>query len=121
MVATLTSAMRLDDPRIVSSDGCHHCGEVLPSSPARVEFEGELRAFCCEGCAAAAQWIGDADLGDYYRLRSARGNRVAADVADYAAWDRDDVLAEHARPAGDQLEITVLTQGMHCAASAGAG
>ena len=118
MVATLTSAMRLDDPRIVSSDGCHHCGEVLPASPARVEFEGELLAFCCEGCAAAAQWIGDADLGDYYRLRSERAARVGTDPVDLAVWDRDELLAEHAHDIEGGREITLLTDGMRCAACA---
>ena len=97
---------------------CFHCGEDVDAGGSRRSVAGAIRDFCCTGCAAAAEWIAQADLGDYYRLRSARGNRVAADVADYAAWDRDDVLAEHARPAGDHLEITVLTQGMHCAACA---
>ena len=38
--------------------------------PARLRMDGDERAFCCDGCAAAAQWLRDAKLDDYYRLRS---------------------------------------------------
>ena len=47
--------------------GCFHCGEPLPSMPALARIDGEQRAFCCDGCAAAADWIRDAHLDDYYR------------------------------------------------------
>jgi Cu2+-exporting ATPase len=121
VAATLTSTTAFDDPRAtaaVADGGCHHCGEALPADPARVEFEGELRAFCCEGCSAAAQWIGDADLGDYYRLRSERAARVATGTVDLAVWDRDELLAEHAHDIDGGREITLLTDGMRCAACA---
>ena len=76
---------------------CHHCGEPLPQSPVRADVEGTTRDFCCEGCAAAARWILDAHLDDYYRLRSAPGGRVDADAPALAAWDREELLAGHAR------------------------
>ena len=97
---------------------CFHCGEIVAGDGVQVSMAQALRDFCCRGCAAAAQWIADAQLDDYYRLRSAQGNRVSAAQADFSAWDRDDVLAEHARDLGEEREITVLTQGMHCAACA---
>ncbi|MFO1453096.1 MAG: heavy metal translocating P-type ATPase metal-binding domain-containing protein [Lysobacterales bacterium] len=34
---------------------CHHCGEPLPQYPVQAEFGGSARAFCCDGCAAAAR------------------------------------------------------------------
>ncbi|MCX7041924.1 MAG: heavy metal translocating P-type ATPase metal-binding domain-containing protein [Gammaproteobacteria bacterium] len=97
---------------------CFHCGEPVADNPvirllARVE-----QAFCCEGCAAAADWIANADLGDYYRLRSASGTRVDADATDFSAWDRDTFLAAQTRSIDSDREITVLTQGMRCAACA---
>ena len=76
------------------------------------------QVFCCEGCAAAADWIAGADLGDYYRLRSAAGTRVDADTTDFSAWDRDNFLAAQTRSVDSEREITVLTQGMRCAACA---
>jgi len=98
--------------------GCWHCGEPLPPAPAHVDVDGTPRAFCCDGCAAAAQWIRDSDLDDYYRLRSEHASRVGTEPADFAVWDRDDVVAGHARDVDGGREITVLTDGMRCAACA---
>ncbi|GAB3096193.1 heavy metal translocating P-type ATPase [Lysobacter terrae] len=98
---------------------CFHCGESLPAAPARLRVDGADRAFCCDGCAAAAQWIRDARLDDYYRLRSSPAARATADDADdLALWDREEVLAEHARAIPGGRELTLLTDGMRCAACA---
>ncbi|MFD0737849.1 heavy metal translocating P-type ATPase [Lysobacter koreensis] len=106
------------DLRLADAGGCHHCGEELPPSPARLQFDGAIRAFCCDGCAAAAQWIREADLGDYYRLRSEHAGRVGTEAVDLRVWDRDEVLAEHALVIEGGREITLLTDGMRCAACA---
>lgn len=102
----------------VPGDGCHHCGETLPAMPAKVQLDGQWQWFCCDGCAAAAQWIRDARLGDYYKLRSEPGMRVRADAADFGVWDREELLAGHARDVEGGREITVLSDGMRCAACA---
>jgi Cu2+-exporting ATPase len=96
---------------------CFHCGEVLPSSPLRLDVDGQPQAFCCQGCGAAAEWIRQSALGDYYRLRSVAATRVD-DVPDLTGWDREDLLREHATPVAGGLEITLLTDGMRCAACA---
>lgn len=97
---------------------CFHCGEALPHAPAIANVEGVERAFCCTGCAAAASWIVDASLQDYYRLRQSEAAKIDPDDTDYRAWDREDVLAGHTRAVDDGREITVLTDGMRCAACA---
>src|SRR3546814_17422510 len=74
--------------------------------------------FCCEGCAGAAQWIRDADLGDYYQLRSAPAGQVGVEPMDFSAWDRDDLLHEHVHAVDGGREITVLTDGIRCSACA---
>lgn len=96
---------------------CHHCGEALPASPVWREVEGEAHGYCCHGCAAAAEWIRQSALDDYYRLRSEAGARVD-ELPDLSHWDRDDVLADHAFRVAGGLEITVLTDAMRCAACA---
>ncbi|WP_246109178.1 heavy metal translocating P-type ATPase [Vulcaniibacterium gelatinicum] len=98
--------------------GCFHCGEPLSAAPVRLRLDAAERAFCCTGCAAAAQWIRDAALEDYYRLRQAHGARVEAEGEDLALWDRPEVLAEHARTVDGGREITLLADGMRCAACA---
>ena len=97
---------------------CYHCGEALPERATSVLVDGVPRPVCCPGCGAAAQWIRDAGLGDYYRLRGDAGARVDAHAGDFQAWDRADVQAGHvvATPQGHQ--ITVVVEGMHCAACA---
>src|SRR5690606_26823592 len=94
------------------------CGEALPTPPVALALEGGERRFCCEGCAAAAQWIRDAELGDYYRLREQPGRRIEADDHALAHWDREDVLAGHARTIEGGREIVVVADGMRCAACA---
>lgn len=101
-----------------ASGRCFHCGEALPHSPAIANVEGAQRAFCCTGCAAAASWIVDASLQDYYRLRQSEAAKIDPDDTDYRAWDREDVLAGHTRAVDEGREITVLTDGMRCAACA---
>ena len=77
--------------------GCFHCSEALPAVPATARIDGAPRRFCCDGCAAAAQWIRDAHLVDYYRLRSEPGGRIADLDAQLAAFDRDDIQSGHVR------------------------
>ena len=94
---------------------CHHCGEPVASAH---PVTADDPVFCCEGCAAAAAWIRDADLGSYYRLRSANANRVQADRLDLESWDRTELLDEHSRVVEGGREIVLLTDGMRCAACA---
>lgn len=97
---------------------CFHCGEPLPAQPVIDTVSGAERPFCCTGCAAAARWIGEASLDDYYRLRQGDAARVGTETLDYASWDRDDLLSEHSVAVDGGREITLLTDGMRCAACA---
>ena len=106
------------DPVSAAAACCYHCGDALPAAFLCVHLDGAERAMCCSGCAGAAAWIRDAGLDDYYRLRQRDGSRVAAETADFSAWDRDDVQAQHAREVADGREITLVVEGMHCAACA---
>jgi Cu2+-exporting ATPase len=97
---------------------CYHCAEPLPDDPPTDLLDGTLQSFCCAGCAAAARWIRDAHLDDYYRLRSAHGRRIDAGATDLGAWDRDEIQAGHVRDTDLGREITLVTDGMRCAACA---
>ncbi len=97
---------------------CFHCGESLPAQPRTLDVDGAARAFCCDGCAAAAQWIRDAGLGQYYRLRRDDAARVDVDADDFRAWMQPAILAEHAWAVPGGMEMVVLSGGMRCAACA---
>ncbi|WP_202844824.1 heavy metal translocating P-type ATPase [Luteimonas saliphila] len=102
----------------VPAPACHHCGEPLPRGAVHRVVDAESRDYCCDGCAAAARWIRDADLGDYYRLRTVAAGRVGNERVDLSAWDREDLLREHAHAIDGGHRITLLTDGMRCAACA---
>ncbi|MFA7487081.1 MAG: heavy metal translocating P-type ATPase [Lysobacteraceae bacterium] len=109
------------DARVVpvSATTCFHCGEALGGDAVSLRIDGESHDFCCSGCAGAAEWIATAGLGDYYRLRQSQGQRVDAEQdEDLGLWDRPEVQAEHVRRVGENRQITVLTDGMRCAACA---
>ena len=98
--------------------GCFHCGEALPAPALTLDVDGVARAFCCDGCAAAARWIRDAGLGQYYRLRRDDAARVDAAADDFQAWMEPEILAEHAWAVPGGMEIVLLGGGLRCAACA---
>lgn len=99
---------------------CWHCGEKLPASGVvHAEVAGSRRALCCEGCHAAAAWIEQLGLGDYYRLRThpAQKPEPRRDGADAEqAWQRDEVARHVVRDLGDhRREMVLLVEGVRCA------
>lgn len=105
---------------MIEGGGCWHCGEPLPAHPAHATVSGTSHAVCCNGCRAAAEWIGALGLADYYRLRSEVAvpapdpGLIAGNAAAYAR----PALARHlVRDLGDgRSEALVLVDGLRCAA-----
>lgn len=55
----------------VRTSSCHHCRATLPQAQAlMVTVDGTAHAFCCQGCATAAQLIGALSLQSFYELRN---------------------------------------------------
>ena len=98
---------------------CFHCGQAVPADAPRVPVDGEARPVCCAGCAAAAEWIQSAGLGDYYQLRQQAGNRIEASDADLTAWDGEALQQAHAHLHADGTrDATLALEGLRCAACA---
>ena len=99
---------------------CFHCGLGIDAGARHaLAVSGELRAFCCAGCAAAAAAIAGAGLEDYYRLReSAPARRVTEDGADaYRAYDDPEFQRGFVTTtASGQCEAALLLDGVRCAA-----
>jgi len=100
---------------------CWHCGEPLPGHDAPVAVvAGIAHAVCCHGCRAAAEWIDQLGLADYYRLRSAPAERAvpaAAIEGEAAAWARPELARHVVRELGGGLQETlVLVDGLRCSA-----
>lgn len=99
---------------------CWHCGEVLPATGiVYAEVAGSQRALCCEGCHAAAAWIEQLGLGDYYRLRThpAQKPELHHDESESdQAWQRAEVARHVVRDLGDhRREMVLLIEGVRCA------
>lgn len=103
----------MNDP---GADRCYHCSEPLGKAAMDLSSQGDSRMFCCAGCAAAARFIDEAGLADYYRLRSEHPGR-AADT-DFSVWDTPQMLETQSVACEGGREITVLSDGMRCAACA---
>ncbi len=97
---------------------CFHCLEPLGFNAVTLDISNMPQRFCCNGCAHAAQWIDQEGLGDYYLLRSKEAGRVDASALDYTAWDREDIQRLHVLSSPESASITLLSDGMHCAACA---
>ncbi len=120
----------------MSAKDCFHCGEPVPAGvELSIEIDGRARPMCCSGCRAVASVIHDAGLGRYYEFRDRLPERPdaessAAASSGYTAWDREAVIAHHARaPAAglrnrstvataDSVEVVLVLENVHCAACA---
>ena len=104
----------------MSAGACFHC--ALPIDRAnefQVEIDGELKSVCCPGCKAVAELIRDTGMSSYYAMREAPppgAGRPADDAAEWAIYDRDDMLAAFAEADDGRVEATIYAGGMYCAA-----
>lgn len=101
------------------SPRCHHCQDFV-NERERIDatIGGIRRAFCCHGCKAAAEWIEQLGLADYYQLRSSPARRPQADdVAGLDAWAQPALDRHVVRAVDDALsEVCLLIEGVRCSA-----
>ncbi len=102
-----------------SAEGCFHCGLPLPPEQSfHEEIHGEQRQFCCVGCQSVCTAIYDAGLEGFYQ-RTPDGTLLAPPPEpprDLALYDLDEVQEEFVHELGDEREIHLLVEGIHCAA-----
>lgn len=96
---------------------CHHCGEPMPTDGRLTALiGGQQRPVCCTGCRAAAEWITELGLGDYYQLRSRNAERPQQIPAEHAAWQREELQRHVVRELGPaRSEVCLLVDGVRCA------
>ena len=107
--------MSVPDP----NQTCFHCSlPIAPGQDLVAEIEGEPRHFCCNGCKAVCEMIYQTGLEGFYQ-------RTPEDVClapppeppkDLALYDMDEVQAEFVPELGEEREIHLLVEGIHCAA-----
>jgi Cu2+-exporting ATPase len=103
-----------------AGDTCFHCGEPMPRGlEIRARIAGREEPVCCHGCRAVAEFITGAGLGDYYRYRDAASTRADEPPRPdrWSAYDQAELVERLTRPeAGGARSITVLLEGLRCAA-----
>ncbi len=105
--------------RDLHAGGCFHCGLPLPPEEQfSEEIDGATREFCCFGCQSVCQAIYEAGLQGFYQ-RTPEGTLLAPPPEppkDTALYDLDEVQEEFTHNLGEQREIHLLVEGIHCAA-----
>ena len=74
---------------------------------------------CCQGCRAAAEWIEQLGLGDYYRLRTQPAKKPDWNTTsrNRDAWQRSELARHVIRDLGAGCrETMLLIEGMRCSA-----
>jgi len=99
--------------------GCFHCGLPLPPDDTyRAVIQDEERQFCCFGCQSVCSAIYEAGLEGFYQ-RTPDGTLLAPPPEppnDLGLYDLDEVQEEFVRDLGEEREIHLLVEGIHCAA-----
>ena len=100
-------------------NGCFHCGLPLPEKELfETEIDGSARRFCCFGCQSVCRTIYEAGLDGFYQ-RAPEGTLLAPPPelpGDLAFYDLDEIQSEYVTDLGEQREIDLLVEGIHCAA-----
>ncbi len=101
---------------------CFHCGEPVPAGcRLTVQANGGPQPVCCSGCEAVASLILRSGLSGYYRFRTARAARPAAqDFEVEASWRSfDQRVSLWGEPLADgQYELLLQAENVRCAACA---
>ncbi len=97
---------------------CFHCGEPNPAGlELFVVLDGERRPMCCAGCKAAAEFIRDAGLDDYYRFREAPAPRPEEFPDDaWVTYDRPEVQERLVASRDGHSSVNLLLEGVRCSA-----
>ncbi len=105
--------------RDLQAGECFHCGLPLPPEKSfSEEIDGATRDFCCFGCQSVCQAIYEAGLQGFYQ-RTPEGTLLSPPPEppkDTALYDLDEVQEEFTHILGEQREIHLLVEGIHCAA-----
>ncbi len=102
-----------------TEQSCFHCGlPVPPQDEVIAEIEGEPQYFCCTGCKAVCEAIYLAGLEGFYQ-RTPEGVCLSPPPeisSELGLYDLDEVQEEFVGDLGEERDIHLLVEGIHCAA-----
>ena len=95
---------------------CYHCQQPVPAGIHITDDHGH--AYCCHACEAVAHIISAHHLEQYYQVRDRPAPRpeYPYDPAHWQAYDLPEIAAQYTYKDGDDQEIHLYIDGLHCAA-----
>ena len=95
---------------------CYHCQQPVPAGIHITDDHGH--AYCCHACEAVAHIISAHHLEQYYQVRDRPAPRPEHpyDPAHWQAYDLPEITAQYTYKDGDDQEIHLYIDGLHCAA-----
>ena len=95
---------------------CYHCQQPIPAGIHIQDSHGH--AYCCHACEAVAQIISAHHLEQYYQVRDRPAPRPEHpwDASHWQAYDLPEIAAQYIYQDGDDQEIHLYIDGLHCAA-----
>jgi len=101
------------------SINCYHCGLPVESSgDFSAKIAGKEREFCCFGCQSVCLTIHHAGLQSFYN-KTPEGEHLAPPPElsnELTSYDLDEVQSDYVDSLGDIRSISLLVEGIHCAA-----
>lgn len=98
---------------------CFHCAlPIPPDERIDADIQGKNRHFCCIGCRSVCEAIYDAGLEGFYQ-RTPDGTLLAPPPEppkDLDIYDLEEIQEEFITEQGEEREIHLLVEGIHCAA-----
>ena len=95
---------------------CYHCQQPVPAGIHITDDHGH--AYCCHACEAVAHIISAHHLEQYYQVRDRPAPRPEHpwDASHWQAYDLPEIAAQYIYQDGDDQEIHLYIDGLHCAA-----
>ena len=95
---------------------CYHCHQPILAGTDIHDDAGH--AYCCTACRAVAAIISAHHLDQYYTVRDRPAPRpdAAYDHSHWQAYDLPDIVAQYTYRDGENNEIHLYIDGLHCAA-----
>ena len=100
---------------------CYHCGLDVPKhSHHHLEVDGAQQPMCCLGCLAAAEFIRQHGMGDFYQYRGDQlpQSAVSGSFVEHSSWqyyDQPDIQPLYQSGVGEhEFTARIYVQGMYC-------
>ncbi|MGY0399787.1 MAG: heavy metal translocating P-type ATPase [Ostreibacterium sp.] len=96
---------------------CFHClSPILANAVTHGTINGQAEQFCCHGCLGVAQWVNEAGLNQYYRVRTGAPKADNIYLEKFQPFDLPEIYQKYTVKTDNITQIDLTVEGIHCAA-----